>query len=157
MKPQHAQQQIEQLDSARYNVFKLLLASFLLFYIPFIVGKFVLPYFPDASGILIVANALIGLAGAVLLFIALFRLVKINGKIKSDPALREALNNEMYVAYSLRTFQWAFFAMLFTSIASAVAATLYPAMPAPFFCYLIFLVGMVTLLGRFLAIHRDKK
>lgn len=139
---------IDKLDKKRYNALKLLTVGLVVLVTAMAIAELTL----RASYPLIA----LGLAGMVILTISIYGLISVMLKIKADPALKEALYDELYRSHAYKAFQrgfWAMYAVLFFFICTS---SLYH-ISVRFACILILFVGFFTLIVSFLKLQQEKK
>lgn len=98
--------QIEKLDKSRYNMLIWLTIGFSLFF-----GETILKEFIEDKYILLFVR-LLGLIGMAFFLKSTIMSLKIIKQIKNDSKLKDALNNELYKLYILKSFMIGFLTFL---------------------------------------------
>jgi len=138
---------IEEHDRTRYRYMQGLSLSFIA-----IVPLFFMLYLTNNRAIMLVMLALVVAGSAVVIFYSVKMLRQVV-KIKKDPVLNEALNNEIYLIYKSRSLLWGF---CFTII-SAWLFTIIPFLkhvPMLFACRGVVVIGIVSLMIARLVYYR---
>lgn len=93
---------IEKFDKARYNLIKWITIGWIAWY-----GTFILKDLINNS-VILGLMVVVGLAGWILFMVNLINLIRLGKKINVDLKLKEALSNEMYQFYLLKSTAWGF-------------------------------------------------
>lgn len=145
---------VEILSKARYKAMKHMLIAFVLFYCPQIIGS--LPgdlHIDKLYQVYIIAP--ISLVGAIWLFVALIRLMKVQKSINADEMLKQALNNERVVANQSKCFRNAFFATLASIGVALLTTSIYPQVPAMLVCYFVLFVALLSMIISWLTYNKE--
>jgi hypothetical protein len=132
---------IEKLDRRRYKYLLWQTVGFALVFPEVLVDKF--PFEPRILNIIFVF--VVGI-GAGLFLAATFKSSRNERCIKSDPALRDAVNNELVVLYGYKSLKQAAIATLTTAVALFLLSDWWPGIiTARLACLLVIYIGILTL------------
>lgn len=135
---------VETLKKARYKAMESMLVAFVVFYLPFIAGG-IANYLPIDKLYYVYVLAPQSLIGAIWLFVALNRLMKVQKSINADDVLKQALNNEQSVASQFKCFRNAFFATIISIGGGLFVASIYPQVSAILICYIVLFAVLFTM------------
>lgn len=133
-------QLIERLDQRRYKTLLWQTIGFAVFFAGVIAG-------PHISGRAaeITACFITGL-GVGLFLVATFKSSRNERAIKSDPELREALNNELIKLYRYKALMWSFYTTLATAFILYMASEWWTALTARLACVTIIYTACLSLM-----------
>jgi hypothetical protein len=98
-----------------------------------------------------------GWVGLPLLLAAGVWYLVIEWRIRRDRELRDALHNEMYIAYKRRAQQIALWVVMCALLVGTLSGELTLSVPGFIFCEVAFFLGLATLKTSWLILNRNRK
>lgn len=139
---------IEKFDKSRYNLIKWLTIGWIAWYGTFISKDLI------NNNLIVGLMLVIGFMGWVFFMVNLIRLMRLGKKINVDTKLKEALSNEMYQFYMLKSIAFAFWTVMAT-VCAFIAITTFYQMSTLIACEFILLVGVSSLLIANLVYNKE--
>lgn len=135
---------VEILKEARYKAMESMLVAYVVFYLPFIAGS-IANYLPIDQLYYVYLLVPMSIIGAIWLFVALIRLMKVQKSINADEVLKKVLNDDQAVANQSKCFRNAFFVTLAAIGLGISASSVYPQISALLVCYIILFAALFTI------------
>lgn len=142
------QEFIERLEKQRYNAILWQTISFAVWFGVMLI----LPYLPTKP--LAYAGFAVIVVGAAVFFFFTFRLTRLTRQIVSDPEIRSAVNNELFLANDRRAASWGYFITIFAVVVMFIISH-FTAITAQVATGVVLIAGVVGAKISQLVLHRE--
>jgi len=140
---------IEKMDKSRFNLLKWLTIGWAIWF-----GTYILRDWLDDK-LIFGSLILIGFIGWILFTLNLIKYLKLGKKVHSDEKLKEALNNELYQQYNLKSFFWGFWVIVAVISIFFLISSFYSEISAMLVCEITLFFGVLAPLIARLIYNKD--